>query len=78
MTDKKLTTQEACVYLAGESEPLKPNTLEIWRLNGKGPRFIKIGKLVRYAQSDLDAWLDSKTCTSTSQYATHLRPAAHA
>ena len=28
------------------------------RMTGRGPAFIKIGRSVRYAKRDLDAWLD--------------------
>jgi hypothetical protein len=51
---------------------IKPNTLEIWRLKGKGPRFIKMGKEkqapIRYDEAEVLAWLEAQTCTSTSQY----------
>lgn len=49
---------------------LKPNTLEIWRTQGKGPKFRKIGRAIRYVEADVIAWLDAQTCTSTSQYPT--------
>jgi predicted DNA-binding transcriptional regulator AlpA len=29
------------------------------RLTGRGPRFIRIGRLVRYRQSDVELWLES-------------------
>lgn len=45
---------------------VKKNTLEIWRLQGKGPKFIKIGRLVRYDEADVDAWLEANTRKSTS------------
>jgi predicted DNA-binding transcriptional regulator AlpA len=67
-TDRKLTTEEAAQYLGG----LKRNTLERWRTFGKGPRFLKLDNhLVRYAKSDLDAWLEARKFTSTAQYDTH-------
>jgi predicted DNA-binding transcriptional regulator AlpA len=32
--------------------------LELWRLKGNGgPRFSKIGRLVKYARTDVRAWL---------------------
>jgi predicted DNA-binding transcriptional regulator AlpA len=46
---------------------LRPNTLEIWRVQGKGPIYRKVGKLVRYSESDVLAWLDTQSRTSTSQ-----------
>jgi len=45
---------------------LKPCTLENWRVVGGGPRFRKFGKAVRYARSDLDAFAEAATRTSTS------------
>jgi hypothetical protein len=33
--------------------------LRKWRMTGRGPRWIKLGKLVRYRMSDLNAYLDS-------------------
>lgn len=32
-------------------------TLAQWRYRGTGPRYSKIGLVVRYARRDLDAWL---------------------
>ena len=69
--DRLFDTRSACVYIAGDEKPLQVNTLEIWRVQGVGPRYIKVGRFVRYRQSDLDAWLESRTRTSTSQH-THL------
>jgi excisionase family DNA binding protein len=28
-----------------------------WRLERRGPHFVKVGSLVRYRQEDLEAWL---------------------
>jgi len=33
--------------------------LRKWRVMKRGPQFVKIGPLVRYRQTDLDAWLTS-------------------
>ena len=35
------------------------HTLRKWRLLGKGPRYHKVGRLVRYAEADLSAYLDA-------------------
>ena len=32
-----------------------------WRAKAKGPPFIKIGRLVRYRRSAVDAWLRANT-----------------
>jgi predicted DNA-binding transcriptional regulator AlpA len=41
-------------------------TLRNWRLNGQGPPFRKISRLVRYAADDLQAWTDARRRISTS------------
>jgi len=38
------------------------------RLTGGGPRFIKIGKAVRYRLADMDAFADARSHASTSEY----------
>jgi len=35
-------------------------TLRYWRGEGKGPRYRKVGQLVRYAPSDVQDWLNSR------------------
>ena len=51
---------------------IKPNTLEIWRYKGKGPKFKKMGPEkqapIRYDEAEVLAWLEAQTCASTSQY----------
>lgn len=47
-------------------------TLQAWRTSGKGPRFVKVGRLVRYRQEDVQAWIESRLVASTSS----PRPAA--
>lgn len=56
-----LDTKQAAVWLG-----LSARTLERWRLTGEGPRFRKLGRCVRYAITDLVAFADARTCTSTS------------
>ena len=45
---------------------VKPATLEVWRCKGIGPRFVKSGARVVYRLSDINAYLDSRTRTSTA------------
>lgn len=47
-----VTTQEAARFLA-----LSPHSLECYRAKGTGPAFYKFGKAVRYAVTDLEAWI---------------------
>lgn len=58
---KLLNTAQAAELLG-----VKKNTLEIWRYEKKGPKFRKVGALVRYAEADLLAYLDERTRTGTS------------
>ncbi len=60
----KLETPRAADYLG-----LSPTTLETWRVHGKGPRFLKLGRRVLYRVSDLDAYLDSCVRGSTTEAA---------
>ena len=32
---------------------VRPNTLEIWRIQGKGPAYRKVGRLVRYIEAEV-------------------------
>ncbi len=31
-----------------------------WSSKGTGPRYIRVGRHVRYRQSDIDAWLNAR------------------
>lgn len=44
----------------------KPATLRKWRCIGGGPRFIKVGRTVRYDPHDLAAFIAAGRRTSTS------------
>jgi predicted DNA-binding transcriptional regulator AlpA len=46
---------------------LKPSTLEQMRLTGRGPRFCKIGRSVRYRVEDLATWINENTFKSTTE-----------
>lgn len=37
------------------------STLQSWRYAGRGPRFIKLGRLIRYRNADVDAYLQAHT-----------------
>jgi predicted DNA-binding transcriptional regulator AlpA len=41
-------------------------SLAEWRCTGEGPRFCKIGRLVRYTPAALAEWIESRTVASTS------------
>lgn len=48
---------------------LSASTLNKWRTQGRGPKFVKLGRSVCYRPADLEAWLDGHSKTSTSEYA---------
>lgn len=45
-----LTVEQTADHLG-----LAVSTLNKWRCNGEGPIFVKLGRAVRYKQSDIDA-----------------------
>ena len=57
-----LDSDQAAEYLG-----LKRTTLEAWRCRGGGPKFVKLGRAVRYRQTDLDAWIESRLRENTQQ-----------
>ena len=46
-----LTTQEAADWLS-----LSRRTLETWRMTGNGPRYLKLGRSVRYSRTELESF----------------------
>lgn len=57
-------TEEAARHLS-----LKPNTLEKMRTQGNDPRFVKLGRVVRYRIADLEAYIADRVVSSTSEKA---------
>jgi excisionase family DNA binding protein len=57
-----LTRREAACALR-----ISKRTLERWGITGDGPKFVKAGRRVLYRQCDLDDWIASRLCLSTSQ-----------
>ena len=66
---RRLRTNDAAEYVG-----LSPRTLEKKRLEGTGPRYLKIGRAVIYDTSDLDDYLAAFTRTSTSGPGPEDRP----
>jgi predicted DNA-binding transcriptional regulator AlpA len=54
--DETPKTQEQAAALLG----LKPTTLAAWRHQGRGPRYLKIGRSCFYRESDIESWLDAQ------------------
>jgi excisionase family DNA binding protein len=52
-----LNNDQAAAYIG-----VTPRTLEVWRCTKRHPiSFIKVGRLVKYRKSALDAFLDQQT-----------------
>ena len=47
---------------------LSASTLNKWRTQGRGPKFVKLGRSVCYRTADIDAWLGDQVRGSTSEY----------
>lgn len=62
-TEALLRTEEAAAVLG-----FSPRALEAWRCRGGGPRYLRVGRSIRYRPSDLDAWASARVFTSTSEY----------
>jgi hypothetical protein len=56
--------QQATADFLGLSE----RTLERFRLDGRGPAFLKFGRRVMYAREDVLAWADRHRRTSTADH----------
>lgn len=52
----RLTTPQAAEFLG-----VKGQTLNNWRHLGKGPSFIRMGKIVRYDRDALEQYVESAT-----------------
>lgn len=60
--ERFLTTEDL-----GELFGIHPKTAAAWRIQGRGPRFLRIsGGTIRYRQSDVEAWLRASVRRSTS------------
>jgi len=54
MIDQLLDSKEAARIL-GCTEA----GLELWRKEGRGPSYVRLGRLVRYREADLSTWITS-------------------
>ena len=52
LPDGRLTREDAARYLG-----MRPKTLAMWQLDGKGPRSIRVGGRRFYFLADLDAFI---------------------
>ena len=56
-----LSTRQAAARLS-----ISARTLEKWRVGGAGPRYVKLGRAVRYPAAELDAFVLRQMRDSTS------------
>lgn len=54
--DAELITADEAAARLGQ----KPQTLRNWRSMRKGPKYLKLGRLVYYRPADLTAWLATR------------------
>ena len=54
------TTREAAAYLGLAVSPLNQ-----WRCYGPGPKYLKLGRAVRYTKDELDSFLETRLFRST-------------
>lgn len=57
-----LTVLEAADYLR-----LSTRTLERLRCSGLGPKYVKLGRSIRYQRDALDEWIAERVVRSTSE-----------
>ena len=59
-TERAITEVEAAERLG-----LSIKTLRAWRCRGRGPKFVRFGRSVRYFPSDLDEFIRRNTVSTT-------------
>jgi excisionase family DNA binding protein len=52
---------------AAEELRLSERTLERLRVTGEGPKFIRMGRSIRYRFADIETWIVSQMVSSTSE-----------
>ncbi|WP_199245639.1 helix-turn-helix transcriptional regulator [Leifsonia sp. AG29] len=53
--ERLLTIQEVA-----EACRVSVDTVRFWRKHGTGPKGFRVGRVVRYAESDLKAWINER------------------
>lgn len=71
---ESLLSEAATCDLTGLAE----RTLQRKRLDGSGPRFVKLGRRVLYRRADVLAWIAANTHASTSAVTVAAQPAGGA
>jgi excisionase family DNA binding protein len=63
-SDHLLTVEETAEFLRCSTDSLNK-----WRISGRGPRFVRVGRRVRYRAADLADFISAFTRSNTSQAA---------
>ncbi len=66
--DPLLSIQDLAAYL-----DLPVATLYAWRYRGPGPSGFRVGRHVRYRQSDVDHWINDQLAESSSSPTSPIR-----
>ena len=64
-TPQRLTTREVSAYFEGK---ISEKTLNNWRSQGRGPKFLRIEGKVLYPIDELKKWEEQNLYSSTSNY----------
>ncbi|MDU8913433.1 helix-turn-helix domain-containing protein [Aestuariicoccus sp. MJ-SS9] len=57
ISERLLTREEVA-----QSYGISKRYLEACTYKGRGPRVVRLGRMVRYRPSDIDAWIEANTC----------------
>ncbi len=52
---------------------VSPRTLQAWRVRGCGPKFIKVGRSVRYRLKDVQTFVNENVHQSTSEESSRVK-----
>lgn len=61
----RFNTKQAAEYFSKNGIPFSQGTLEVWRCQGRGPKYRKLNSRVFYLKKDLDAFLESALSVET-------------
>jgi predicted DNA-binding transcriptional regulator AlpA len=67
-----MLTREAAAAMMG----LKVHTLDVWRCEGNGPSFVRMGRSIRYRESAVAAYLTAREVNVPDPKARELETAA--
>ena len=68
-TDNNATIELLSAEELAKALKMSPRTLQKWRSDGRGPRYIRLGHNVRYRSQDIAGWLESKGSRNSAEAA---------